>query len=138
MRFRPDCARSPGAPQAPKAPRAARSPRVLVHASQSYIGLGVAEIDAERAKALNLKEERGVEVKSVTENSPAAKAGIKTGDMVLEYNGQRVEGMDQFSRLVRETPRRPHRRPADLAQRRRAARDRHHRLAPRPYHPLRR
>jgi serine protease Do len=68
------------------------------------MGVGVAEINAERAKALNLKEERGVEIKSVTEDGPAAKAGIKAGDVVLEYNGQRVEGMDQFSRLVRETP----------------------------------
>lgn len=95
---------APKAPRAPAAPRSERSSHVFVSSPQSYVGLGVAEIDAERAKALNLKEERGVEVKSVTENGPAAKAGIKTGDVVLEYNGERVEGMDQFSRLVRETP----------------------------------
>ena len=40
----------------------------------------------------------------VDENSPAAKAGIKEGDVVLEYNGQPVEGGEQLSRLVRETP----------------------------------
>jgi len=70
----------------------------------SFLGIGVAEIDAERAKALNLREERGVEVKSVEPESPAAKAGLKEGDVVLEYNGQRVEGTEQFIRLVRETP----------------------------------
>ena len=70
----------------------------------SYLGIGVADIDAERAKALNLKEEHGVEVKSVTADGPAAKAGIKEGDVVLDYNGQRVEGIEQFQRLVRETP----------------------------------
>jgi serine protease Do len=70
----------------------------------SYLGIGVAEVDAERAKALNLKEVHGVEVKSVDENSPAAKAGLKEGDVVLEYNGQRIEGTEQFVRLVRETP----------------------------------
>jgi len=64
----------------------------------------VAEIDAERVKALNLKEERGVEVKSVDDDSPAAKAGVKVGDVILEYNGQRVEGDEQFVRLVQETP----------------------------------
>ena len=70
----------------------------------SYLGIGVADIDAERAKALNLKEEHGVEVKSVTADGPAAKAGVKEGDVVLDYNGQRVEGIEQFQRLVRETP----------------------------------
>jgi serine protease Do len=70
----------------------------------SFLGIGVAEIDSERAKALKLKEERGVEVARVEEDSPAAKAGIETGDVVLEYNGERVEGAEQFVRLVRETP----------------------------------
>jgi serine protease Do len=70
----------------------------------SYLGVAVVDIDSERAKALNLKEERGVEVKSVKEDSPAAKAGIKEGDVVLEFNGQRVEGTEQFVRLVHETP----------------------------------
>ena len=55
-------------------------------------------------KALNLKEERGVEVKNVDDDSPAAKAGVKVGDVILDYNGQRVEGVEQFVRLVRETP----------------------------------
>jgi serine protease Do len=31
-------------------------------------------------------------------------AGVKAGDVVAEYNGQKVEGIEQFSRLVRETP----------------------------------
>lgn len=70
----------------------------------SFLGIGVAEIDSERAKAQKLTEERGVEVKSVEADSPAAKAGIKEDDVVLEFNGQRVEGTAQFMRLVRETP----------------------------------
>jgi serine protease Do len=70
----------------------------------SYLGIGVADIDTERAKALNLKEERGAEVTSVDPEGPAGKAGLKEGDVVLEYNGQRVEGTEQFVRMVRETP----------------------------------
>jgi serine protease Do len=61
-------------------------------------------VDAERAKALNLTEEYGIEVIRVDEGSPAEGAGIKAGDVVLAYNGQRVEGKDQFVRFVRETP----------------------------------
>jgi len=77
---------------------------VIRSGSRSFLGVGVAEIDAERAKALKLKEERGVEITRVEPDSPADKAGLKKGDVVLEYNGQRVEGTEQFVRLVRETP----------------------------------
>jgi serine protease Do len=70
----------------------------------SYLGIGVADITAERAKALNLKEERGAEVTNVAQDSPASKAGIKEGDVVLEYDGTTVQGIEQLTRLVRETP----------------------------------
>lgn len=69
-----------------------------------FMGVNLADINSDRAKALKLRDVYGVEITRVEENSPAAKAGIKTGDVVLEYNGQRVEGMEQFGRLVRETP----------------------------------
>jgi serine protease Do len=72
--------------------------------SSGYLGIGGLDISPERAKALNLKEERGVEVSSLAEDGPAAKAGIKAGDVVLEFNGQPVQGTAQFQRLVRETP----------------------------------
>jgi serine protease Do len=78
--------------------------RVIVRSGTSYLGLGALEVTPERAKALNLKDERGVEVAHVEEDSPAAKGGIKSGDVVLEYNGDKVEGVDQFIRMVRETP----------------------------------
>src|SRR5579862_76096 len=58
----------------------------------SFLGVGIQETAA------------GVEVTFITPGSPAEKAGIKTGDVVTQYNGQRVDGMDQFSRMVRETP----------------------------------
>jgi serine protease Do len=70
----------------------------------TYLGVNIAEIEANRAKELKLKEDYGVEITRVEENSPAEKAGVKAGDVVLEYNGQRVEGMEQFGRMVRETP----------------------------------
>ncbi len=77
--------------------------RVQVGGS-SYLGIGVADITAERAKALNLKEQRGAEVTNMTPDSPASKAGIKEGDVVLEYDGTAVQGVEQLTRLVRETP----------------------------------
>jgi serine protease Do len=70
----------------------------------SFLGVGIKDMEPERAKALKLKEEAGVEITRVDENSPAEKAGLRSGDVILEYNGQRVEGIEQFSRLVHETP----------------------------------
>jgi len=93
-----------GAQEKPQRASAVSKSVVVRTAGTSFLGVGVAEVDADRAKALNLKEEHGVEVKSVEPDSPASKAGIKESDVVLEYNGQRVEGVQQFIRLVRETP----------------------------------
>src|SRR5579871_6719503 len=70
----------------------------------AYLGVMVQEVDSERAKALKLPEEAGVEITHVTQDSPADKAGMKTGDVILRYNGERLMGMAQFSRLISETP----------------------------------
>jgi len=76
----------------------------IVGGNGSYLGIGAMDVTPERAKALNLKEERGVEVSSVDADGAAAKAGVKEGDVVLEFNGQQVQGRAQFQRLVQETP----------------------------------
>ena len=89
-------------PPAERARPAAR--RVVVQRGSSYLGVGIVEVTSERAKELQLKDDHGVEVRCVDTDSPAAKAGLKEADVVLEYNGQRVEGGEQFMRLVRETP----------------------------------
>ncbi len=91
-----------------RAPLAPLAPQVrefsVPFAGGTYLGVSLAEIDANRAKELKLKEDYGVEITRVEEGSPAEKAGVKPGDVVQEYNGQRVEGMEQFGRMVRETP----------------------------------
>src|SRR5687768_12492126 len=76
-------------------PNAQPGQLVLVQAgfppSESFLGVAVHEVDSERAKALSLKEEHGVEITRLEADSPASKSGLKVGDVVLEYNGQRVE-----------------------------------------------
>lgn len=77
---------------------------LTLHSTGSFLGVGTAEINAERAKELKLSEERGVLISRVESDSPAAKAGLQVGDVLLEYNGQRLDGTEQLGRLVRETP----------------------------------
>jgi serine protease Do len=69
-----------------------------------YLGVRLADIDSDRAKALHLNEERGVEVVKVEPGSPAEAAGLKAGDVLLSYNGEVILGAQQLGRLVSETP----------------------------------
>ena len=90
-------------------PRARRaSGQVMVFGGEaqqrSFLGVAVREVDSGRAAERQLPEERGVEITKVVPDSAADKAGLRKGDVVLEYNGQRVEGVEQFIRLVKETP----------------------------------
>ena len=70
----------------------------------SWLGVETREVTADAAKELKLAAERGVVVGRVTEDSPAAKAGLKEKDVITEVNGQRVEGAAQFRRMVHEIP----------------------------------
>jgi serine protease Do len=51
-----------------------------------------------------MKEETGAEITAVAPGSPAEAAGLQKKDVVLEYQGTRVEGAMQLTRMVRETP----------------------------------
>jgi serine protease Do len=69
-----------------------------------WLGVDIDEVTPDNAKDLKLSAVRGVVVKEVEPDSPAAKAGLKENDVVTQYDGQTVEGTVQFRRLVRETP----------------------------------
>lgn len=69
-----------------------------------YLGVRLADLDADRARALKLDEERGAEVVKVEPGSPAEAAGLKAGDVLLSYNGENILGAQQLGRLVSETP----------------------------------
>ena len=64
------------------------------------IGVSVSDLDADSS----IKVPSGVLIDSVEEGSPAEKAGLKAGDVVLEFDGERVRSVRQFTRLVSETP----------------------------------
>jgi serine protease Do len=70
----------------------------------SYLGIDSQDITTDRMAALKLKEERGVEVLMVDQDAPAGKAGLKEHDVILEFNGTRVEGVEHLRRLIHEIP----------------------------------
>lgn len=72
--------------------------------TMGWLGVMIDEVTPEKVKKLKLPAERGVYVREVSPESPAAKAGLRTGDVITEFNGQRIEGGVQFRRIVRETP----------------------------------
>jgi serine protease Do len=69
-----------------------------------WLGVGVSEVSAAKMKELKLPEERGAVLGRIVPNSPAAKAGLKENDVVTEINGQRIEGSEQFRRMIHEIP----------------------------------
>jgi len=69
-----------------------------------WLGISIEEVSAQKAQELKLPGVYGVLVTDVDVESPAAKAGLKNGDVITDYAGQRVEGVIEFLRLVRETP----------------------------------
>ena len=73
-------------------------------AGRSYLGVTIRDVTADRLDALKLKEERGVEITMVDQDAPAGKAGLKEHDVILEFNGTRVESEQQIRRLISETP----------------------------------
>jgi serine protease Do len=78
--------------------------QIFTGSGGGWLGVGVAEVSSERMKALKLPEERGAVLGKIVPESPAAKAGLKENDVVLEINGQRVEGTEQFRRMIHEIP----------------------------------
>jgi serine protease Do len=68
--------------------------------NRAYLGVGVVQLSDERVKALKLPSDRGVEVTLVVPNSPAAKAGLKPNDVILELNGKPADSAEQFPALI--------------------------------------
>jgi serine protease Do len=64
--------------------------------------VGSADLTDERVRTLKLKDNRGVEVTRVEENSPASRAGLKVNDVILEVNGKALENNEQFHTTIGE------------------------------------
>ncbi len=78
---------------------------LLLHSnSQGYLGVLVSDVDNDSASKLKLKEVRGALITLIDHDAPAGQIGLRVNDVVLELNGQRVEGAEQFGRMLKEIP----------------------------------
>lgn len=71
--------------------------------TRGWLGVVIQKITPEIAKTFGLRETEGALVSDVAEDGPAAKAGIKRGDVIVSFNGKPIKEMDALPRLVGAT-----------------------------------
>ncbi|MDA9838787.1 Do family serine endopeptidase [Candidatus Pelagibacter sp.] len=70
---------------------------------RGWLGVRIQDVSQEIADVEKLDEPRGALVASVAENSPSDKAGIKAGDIILEFNGVKINQMKELPAIVAKT-----------------------------------
>jgi len=90
------------APAAAQGPQAER--RLLLGSIGSQIGVSIRELRDADLAAAKLTRPEGAFIEAVQPGTPAERAGMRAGDIVLEYDSERVRGSRHFARLVQETP----------------------------------
>ena len=70
---------------------------------RGWLGVRIQDVTKEIAEVENLGKPRGALVASVAENSPSEKAGVKSGDIILEFDGQIIQEMKELPMIVAKT-----------------------------------
>ena len=68
--------------------------------SRGWLGVNIQQVTKDLAAGLGLEKPEGALVSNVTDNSPAAKAGLQAGDVIVAVNGERIEKMRELPRRV--------------------------------------
>ena len=71
---------------------------------KGYLGIGLQDISDDQVAALKLKEARGAEVVNMDHDGPACKAGLQIHDVIVQINGQTIDGSEQVRRMLRDMP----------------------------------
>jgi serine protease Do len=72
--------------------------------TRGWLGVTVQALNKELAESFDLDTTHGALVNEVIEDSPADKAGLKRGDIIVEYDGKQVDELNDLPRLVAATP----------------------------------
>lgn len=71
---------------------------------RGWLGVYIQPVTKELAEKFDLKKDQGALVADVIDGSPAEKAGLKRGDVIVEYNGEAVKDTHDLPRMVAATP----------------------------------
>jgi len=71
---------------------------------RGWLGVSIQEVTSDLAEEFGVKDLKGSLVSGVMKGSPAEKAGIKQGDVILQYNGRLVEDTGHLRNMVSQTP----------------------------------
>ena len=71
---------------------------------RGWLGVKIQSISEDIAESLGVAENTGALVAGVTPDSPAAKAGLEAGDVILKFDGKDVTTMRGLPKLVAQTP----------------------------------
>ena len=70
---------------------------------RGWLGVRIQDVTKEIAEVEKLDKPRGALVASVAQNSPSEKAGVKAGDIILEFNGEKIQQMKELPIIVART-----------------------------------
>ena len=78
---------------------------LLLHSrSQGFLGVDVGDVEQDRVQSLHLNNTHGAEITVLDHDAPAGKVGLKLHDVIIEVNGQPIDGAEQMKQLLHETP----------------------------------
>ncbi|HSA59980.1 MAG TPA: DegQ family serine endoprotease [bacterium] len=72
--------------------------------TRAWLGVGIQDITPELAKSFNLPDQKGALVSNVFPNSPAEKAGLKSGDVIRSFEGKPIEESHDLPTMVAREP----------------------------------
>ena len=80
--------------------------QIMTHGKvvRGYLGIYIQDLTPEMARAFGLEQAGGALVGDVSPNTPAARAGLKKGDVILKLNGEPVDSRNQLTLRVSQTP----------------------------------
>lgn len=70
------------------------------HVDRGWLGVSISDVDADMAKAYGLDKAQGAMVGEVNPEGPAAKAGVKEGDLIVSFNGQAIRTSSDLPHIV--------------------------------------
>lgn len=87
-------------PKVPRVPNAPNAPNVVVWSDRNYIGVSLNDLNDQLGSYFGVEDGQGALITEVSEDTPAEKAGLKAGDVIVEVNDKPVDGYRDIKRQI--------------------------------------